>query len=455
MSDVKELSSIIFNDSDCVGITSGASTQEELIQEVLQFMCENNEVQQENFGEMLEKQENESVVIRVGAVIENAVVLEAKEEGVLINLGSKNDGFIPKEEVVLEGEYNPADFAADTKVGVIITGPRNNDTGLIPASKKKLDAINKGNEIVDTIRNGEEFELKVLDMVDKGLTSKLGNYRVFIPQSQVEEHFVRNLKPFVGRTLRLRALEIDDKRHKIVASQKVILAEERIAKETEFFDNIFVDAVVIGKVMRSTKFGAFVNVGGFDCLAHIADLSWGKISKVEEVLTIGQEYEFVVLRIDREKKRVSLGYKQLHLHPFNEFISKHGVGDVVDGTVVRLKEFGAFVKIAEGVDGLVHISEASHTFVKNITEVLKVGDEVKVMITKIDEENRKISLSIKAATEPPILAEAEEAVEQQTRKPRGERKPRAEKNPDEQKTWNEDTSNNPFADLLKGIKTED
>jgi len=267
---------------------------------------------------------------------------------------------------------------------------------------------------------------------------------------------VKNLKPYVGRTLRLRALEIDDNKHKIVASQKVILQEERIAKETEFFDNIFVDAVVIGKVMRATKFGAFVNVGGFDCLAHIVDLSWGKISKVEDVLTIGQEYEFIVLKIDREKKRVSLGYKQLHLHPFAEFISKHGVGDVVEGTVVRLKEFGAFVKLAENVDGLVHISEASHSFVKNITEVLKVGDEVKVMITKIDEENRKISLSIKAATEPPILADVEETVEDKpAKKPRGERKPRAEKNPDEQKTWNEDTSNNPFADLLKGIKTED
>lgn len=453
INDVKELSCITFDKNDCVGITSGASTHDELIQEVLQFMSENNEVQMSTFGEMLEKQENESVVCRVGAVIKDAVVISATEEGVTVSIGGKNDGFIAKEEAVSEGEYNPAEYTIGSKVGVVVLAGKNKDTGLVPVSKKKLDLINKGNEVVNTIRNGEEFDLVVGEVVPKGLIGRLGNYRVFIPQSQVEERFVKNLAPYKGKTLRLRALEIDDEKHKIVASQKAVVCEERESKEKEFFDNIYPDAVVIGKVVRATKFGAFVNVGGFDCLAHIVDLSWTKINAVEDILKIGEEYEFIVLKIDREKKRVSLGYKQLHLHPFDEVVKNHNVGDVIDGTVVRIKDFGAFVKIADGVDGLVHISEASHNFVKNINDVLKVGDEVKAVITKIDYENRKISLSIKAATEAPAGSEQDgDGRERKPRMAKGDRKGHGDR---ETSNWNEDIANNPFADLLKGMKSDD
>lgn len=455
ISDVKELSCISFHNDDCVGITSGASTHDELIQEVLQFMSDNNEIQkstEENFGEMLAQHEQESVVPRVGSTLE-AVILSATEDGVVVSLGAKHDGFISKEEAVFEGEYNPAEFVPESKVDVCVIGTKNNDTGLIPVSKKKFDAIKKGNEIVNTIRDGQEFSLVVTDVVSKGLTGHLGNYRVFIPQSHVEERFVKNLAPYKGKTLRLTALEIDDEKHKIVASQKVLLAAEREAKEKEFFDNIAPDVIVIGKVMRVSKFGAFVDVGGFDCLAHIVDLSWTKINSVEDVLTIGQSYEFIVLKVDREKKRVSLGFKQLHLHPFQEVVSKYNVGDIIEGTVVRIKEFGAFVKIAEGVDGLVHISEASHNYVKNINDVLKVGDAVKAMITKIDDENRKISLSIKAATEPPVSGEEDGEIKESRPRAKSDKGGKShDKN--EASNWNEDTSNNPFADLLKDIKAE-
>jgi 4-hydroxy-3-methylbut-2-enyl diphosphate reductase len=463
-----------------VGIISGASTPEGLILEVIHYMSEKLETE---FGQLLNEEKH--VNYRQGNRLK-ATVISADDKGIVVRIGGKNDGIIHPDQAVLEGDYNPADFKEGAEVNVVIVGTKESETGLIPVSKKEIDAQVEGDKIINTIRNGEEFSLPVKRVIEKGLLAKLGNYRVFIPQSQVQINFVHDLKQYENKTLRLVALSIDDEKHNVVASQKKVLEDERAKVENEFFETTLVNDIVVGKVLRVTPFGAFVDVKGFDCLAHIADLTWNKISKVEDILTIGSEYDFVVLNIDREKSRVSLGYKQLHPHPFEDAVTKLEVGSTIAGKVVRLAPFGAFVEIADGVDGLVHISEASHDYVKNINEVLKVNQEITAVITKIDLESRKISLSIKAATPAPEIAEivdddflpsdmparkTEKRIEKFEKKLEAvapnadgtqaqskiERKRPKKIDPKEggPREWSEGSQNTPFADLLKGFSDSD
>jgi 4-hydroxy-3-methylbut-2-enyl diphosphate reductase len=342
------------------------------------------------------------VQYRIGKRI-TATVLSADEKGVVVRIGGKNDGIIHPDDAQLEGAYDPASFEVGSTVEVQINGQKESETGLVPVSKKLMDQLREGDKVVNDIRDGAVFEVTVEKVPEgaKGLTAHLGRYRVFIPQSQVQANFVRDLRIFEGKKLTLTVLQIDDEKKQIVASHRKVVEDARATTESAFFDTTKVGDQVTGKVLRIAPFGAFVDVKGFDCLAHIVDLAWAKVARVEDILKVGDETDFLVLAIDREKKRVSLGYKQLHKKPFEEALPYLVVGATITGTVVRLAPFGAFVEITKGVDGLVHISEASHEYVKNIADVLKVGDAVTAVITKVDPESRKISLSIKEATPAP------------------------------------------------------
>lgn len=450
---IDDVKKINFSTEDVVGIIAGASAPDELITEVKEYMEKNfADVKDTEFLEAVDKS---FVSYKEGKRVKGTVI-SADEKGIMLRIGGKNDGFIPASDVNIDGTYNPADYAKDEELEVKI-GKKDNETGCILLSKKAVDEIKEADKIVETIRNGEKFELTIDRNVEKGLTAKLGTYNVFIPASQVEERFVRDLKKYVGKKLAVVALEIDDAKHKIVASHRKVAEAERIAKEDIFWANVVPNMIVSGVVKRTTAFGAFVSVDGFDCLAHIVDLSWTHIKNVEEVLTVGKSYEFVVLSADREKNRVSLGYKQLQPHPFVACMEKHPVGSVTKGKVVSVVPFGVFVEVEPHIEGLVHVSEVAHTFVKDLKEVVNVGDEVEVKVLNYDEENRKINLSIKACLpeEPKPAKEEknEEAGEEVVKKPR---KPRVkqEKEPEEDKEWSEEVSNNPFADLLKNLDVE-
>lgn len=450
---VDDLKNINFSTEDIVGIIAGASAPEELITEVKEYMSEKfADVQNAEFLDAIEN-ENSFVSYKEGKRVKGTVI-SADENGIKLAIGGKKDGFIPKDEVNMDGSYNPADFTEGMMLEVRI-GKNDSDTGCILLSKKAVDEIREADKIVETIRNGENFEITVDKNVEKGLTAKLGTYNVFIPASQVEERFVRDLKKYVGKKLAVTALEIDDNKHKIVASHRKIVEAERKAKEDVFWANVVPNMIVSGVVKRTTVFGAFVSVDGFDCLAHIVDLSWTHIKNVEEVLTVGETYEFVVLSADREKNRVSLGYKQLQPHPFVACIEKHPVGSTCKGKVVSVVPFGVFVEIEPHIEGLVHVSEVAHTFVKNINEVINVGDEVEVKILGYDEANRKINLSIKACLpeeEKPVEPAANEDESKPAEKKTGKKRAKQEKSePEGEKEWSEDTSNNPFADLLKNL----
>ena len=432
-----ELKNINFPRSGVVGIVAGASTPTESIMEVKTYMGQEfGEASNEEFIEAINKA---AVSIREGKAI-TGTVLSANADGIRINVGCKNDGFIEKSEVCEEGEYKPEDYPAGMEITAIVTKKRDDVSGCVLLSKRRFDLMRKTDEAVDQIRNGETFEITVKKDIKGGLIGSLGTYRVFIPASQIRLKFVPDLKKFVGKTLRLRALDIDDLNRKIVASQRVILQEEKDEKDKKaeiFWENVKPDVVVAGEVKRISSYGAFVSVDGIDCLAHIDHLSYSHIDSPDEVLEIGKTYDFLVLKTDREKQRVSLGYRELQPHPFDKCMEKHPVGTTVTGKVISVLPYGAFVEIEPGVEGLVHVSEAAAAYVKDINEVLHPGDEVTVKVLAYDEQHRKTTLSIRACLE-------EEKPVAKAAKP-------AKKVVEESDVYSEKSDNNVFANLLKNV----
>ncbi len=451
VSNVEQIKSIKLSPSDTIGVLAGASTPMELIMEVKGYMSQN--VGEVFVSDELKTGVEESLVsYREGKRVKGKVI-SADEKGIRLSIGGKYDGIIYAAEANIDGTYDPLDFTEGMEIEAIIIGKKDADNECIPLSKRKVDLIKEGDKVVDAIREGQVFEVVASSDTKGGLLARLGTYTVFVPASQVKEvGYPKDLKAYVKKTMRLTALEIDDAKHKIIASQKKVLVAERKEREEIFWANVVPNVVVSGTVKRTTNFGAFVSVDGFDCLAHMGDLSWNHINSVDEVLKIGETYDFLVLNVDREKGRVSLGYKQLQPHPFTIAMEKYPIGTVVKGTVVSIVPFGAFVQLEPGVEGLVHISEASNTFVSSIDEVVKIGDEVDVKVLAIDEPTRRITLSIKACL-PEVPAEEAPAKKDDGEKkpPRAKKTERKPKESDDQKEWNEDSANNPFAALLKDI----
>ncbi len=433
-----ELKKIKFPRSGVVGIVAGASTPTESIMEVRTYMGQEfGEVKNEEF---INAVNNETTTdYREGRAVKGTV-LSANADGIRLNIGGKNDGFIDKTEVCEEGEYKPEEFPVGTEIDAIIVKKRDDVSGCVLLSKRRADLMRKTDEAVDQIRNGEMFEMVVKKDVKGGLTGSLGSYRVFVPASHIRLKFVPDLKKYVGKTLRLRAIDIDDIKHKIVASQRVILQEEKDEHDKKaeiFWENVKPDVVVAGEVKRISSYGAFVSVDGIDCLAHIDHLSYSKISSPDEVLEVGKTYEFLVLKADREKQRVSLGYRELQPHPFDKCMEKHPVGTITQGKVISVLPYGAFVEIEPGVEGLVHVSEAAASYVKDINEVLHVGDEVSVKILAYDDQHRKTTLSIRACID-------EDKTAVKPSKP-------AKKVVEESDVYSEKSDNNVFASLLKNV----
>ena len=418
-----------------VGIISGASTPIERSREVFSKMEEVTEVKAMNeMEEAVAKLDNNQKFRKGQRVV--ATISSATDEGLALYINNtKKEILLPKEELNCE-TYDKADYAGKIgeEIEVMIIG-----LNPVLLSEKAIAQSKEEEAFIEEIKNGKAFEVTVDGTNKGGLTAKFGSYGVFIPSSQIRIGFVKDLEKYVGKTLKVRAEKVESKerRKQIVASARVILEEERAARDAEraakeeaFFSTVNVDDIVVGKVVRFASFGAFVEVNGFDCLAHISDLSWTNCKSPAEVLEIGKSYEFKVLKADRETKKVSIGYKQLMPRPWDYVPGKYNVGDVVEGKIVRIVDFGVFVELEPGVDGLVHISQISHEWLEKPTEGLKVGDIVKAKLIGIDYDKEKITLSIKAATPAPEGVEKprrprKEDEEGGEEKPR--RKPRREK----------------------------
>lgn len=399
-----------------VGVIAGASTPDWQTQEVLFKMEESNaEVQATTMQDVVEEMGKEERYKR-GQMI-TAKIVSATDEGVYVSASGKLEILLPKEELDCE-TYSREEYAA--KVGEEIEVIVMEVTPRVKLSQKMVKKLREEEEMLKEIEEGKEFSVTCTGFNKGGLTAELGTYPVFVPAKEIRTGYVRDLEKYVGKKLRLKLLEIRKERRKeIIASQRVILEAEKeareaakAAKEEAFFDSIHVGDVVEGKVERVTNFGAFVSVNGFDCLAHISDLAWSGVKNVTDVLEIGKRYEFKVLNVDREKKKVSIGYKQLQPQPWDLAAEKYHEGDIVHGKVVRIVSYGAFVELERGIDGLVHVSQISHEWLDNPTSVLQIGEEIDAKILAFNPADKRITLSIKALQPKP---------EQEYREPRNDR----------------------------------
>ena len=334
---------------------------------------------------------------KLGQKVKCRVVL-VSDDGVYVSIpSSKKEGFIPNAELCAEGDCQDVKKSLDTDA-VLECAVISVEKG-ITLSKKVIDERYKDDALVAGIKEGNEFSCLMTRVGKECLTGKLGSYTVIVHASQIKIGYVKNLDAYLGKTLRLVVSgpdKVDDNKRVIFASQKTILLAEKKAREDEFWDNIEVGEIVEGKVLRFASFGAFVSVRGFDCLAHTSDLSWEHVKGPGDVLEIGQTYEFVVLALDREKNRVSLGYKQLQPEPWKVAEEKFPIGAVVKGKVARILPFGAFVELDDHIDGLLHVSNVSWEWLDDINKALKIGDEIEVQIMEFDADNKRITLSRKA-----------------------------------------------------------
>ena len=425
-----------------VGIVTGASTPNAQTQEVLLKM-EKTEAKATSMEEVVANMDSQPK-FKKGQLI-TATISSADDTGVAVLLPlAKKEIILDKEEVDCE-VYNKDEFNArlgeELELMVIGINP-------VTLSQKQIKKIKEEEAMLADIQAGKDFEVVCTGFNKGGLTSELGSYTVFVPAREIRMGYVKELEKYVGKKLRLRLIEVKTERRKeIIASQRVILEEEKAArdaakaaKEAEFFASIHVDDVVEGKVERVTAFGAFVSVNGFDCLAHVSDLSWTGVKAVTDVLEIGQKYQFKVLKIDEESKKVSIGYKQLQAQPWDLAAEKYAEGDVIHGKVVRIVPFGAFVEVEKGIDGLVHVSQISHEFLENPTTALTIGQEIDAKILKLDCAEKKMTLSIKALEPKPENVERKPRAakaEEEEGKEKAPRKPRAPKPVEEVTEWNE------------------
>lgn len=383
-----------------VAVIVGASTPDWQTREVLCKMEGNStEVQKmtmQNVVEDIDKNER----YHKGQII-SAKIVSATEEGVYVSASGKLEILLPKDELDCS-EYTREVYAGrvgeELQLMVVELNPK------VKLSEKSVKKVKEEEALLSDVEAGKEFSVICTGFNKGGLTAELGTYPVFIPAKEIRSGYVNDLEKYKGKKLRLRLLEIRKERRKeIIASQRVILEEEKAAKDAQraekeeaFFNTIEVGATVEGKVERVTSFGAFVSVNGFDCLAHISDLSWTGVKEVTDVLEIGKRYQFKVLKIDRENKKVSIGYKQLQPEPWDLAAEKYAEGDIVHGKVVRIVPFGAFVEIEKGIDGLVHVSQITHEWLENPTSVLSIGEEIDAKVLAFNPAERKITLSIKA-----------------------------------------------------------
>ena len=421
-------------------------------------MAENTEVKATNptMDDVVAKIDNESK-FRKGQTVQ-ATISEANDEGLQILLPfSKKEIALSKDELDCE-EYKASDYAE--KIGetidLLVVELKPN----LKLSQKMIKVLQQEEVLSAVIEGGKEFSVVCTGSNKGGLVAQMGTFSVFVPAKEIRPGFVKDMTKYVGKTLRLRALEVKRSGKKeIIASQRVILEEERQARdaarlerEEEFFASISVGDIVIGKVERATGFGAFVSVNGFDCLAHISDLSWTGAEAVTDVLEIGKTYDFLVLKIDKENRKVSIGYKQLQPQPWDLAEGKYNAGDVVHGKVVRIVPFGAFVEVEKGIDGLVHVSQISHERIETPATCLNVGDEVDAKIIAIDVEARKMNLSIKALL-PEVEKKKRNTEESEESSPRKTRAPRREE--DELSTWSEGSiTGTSLGDLLANAKKQ-
>ena len=402
-----------FGKDDKIGITAGASTPPAIIKEVVVTMSEALENAVQNLGgseeATFEQMLEESLVtLHTGDVVKGTVIQVVNEE-VSVNLGFKSDGIIARGEFSSDPTVIPSKTVQPGDEIEVFVVRVNDGDGNVMLSRKRIEA-QKGIEEIEAAYNEKAVVTgTVTSVVKGGLIAVVNGVNVFIPSSQVSNRFIEDLSVFNGQELEFNIIEVDRVKRRFIGGRKALVEQEIAAKRAALFETIQAGSRVNGTVSRLTDFGAFVDLGGVDGLIHISEMSWGRISNPKEVLKEGQEVEVFVLDVDKEKGKISLSLKDADKNPWKLAAEKYAVGSIVEGKVVRMVPFGAFVELEPGVDGLVHISQIANKHVVKPEDELKVGEVINVKVLEVNPEQKKISLSKRQADAPVEEAPAEEA----------------------------------------------
>ena len=328
-----------------------------------------------------------------GDVVKGKVVRIDKDE-VLVDIGYKAEGVIPSTELSIRKSVDPAgEVELGEEIDALVL-TKEDAEGRLVLSKKRARFEKAWRRIEAAAESGEPVEGSVIEVVKGGLILDLG-VRGFLPASLVDIRRVHNLDEFLGQKLECKVIELNRSRNNVVLSRRAVLEEERKEVREQILGRLQPGQVVEGKISNIVDFGAFVDLDGIDGLIHISELSWSHVNHPSEVVAIGDTVRIKVLDIDRDRQRISLGLKQTQEDPWQRVISTHRPGDVLEGTVTKVVAFGAFVEILPGVEGLVHISELADHHVESPSEVVEPGTVLNVKILEIDEDRRRLSLSIK------------------------------------------------------------
>ena len=390
-----------------VGIAAGASTPSGVIQEVYNKMSEMN--QKENFETMLEQSFK---TLNTGDIVTGTVTSVTDAE-ITLDLGAQVTGYIKAEQITDDPSVKLTEMFKKGDEIEARVGRVSDIEGIAELSKKAVDAAKNFQKIADALESGEILCGKVIDAVRGGVNVLVGATKIFVPASQTGVAKDGDLASIKGNDVKLKVIEV--KGNKVVGSIRAVIREERRAQREAFWTEIEEGKVYTGVVKSMTNYGAFIDLGGVDGMVHKTELSWKPISTPAAVLEIGQEITVFVKSFDAEKKRISLGYKTDDTNPWYIFTSKYAVGDVAEVKIVNMMPFGAFAEIIDGVDGLIHISQIAQQKIGKPADVLELGQVVNAKIIAIDEENQKISLSIRALLDEAQAAEEampEDAVEE-------------------------------------------
>ena len=380
-----------------VGITAGASTPAWIIKEVNKTMSETTNVeavQEENFAELLEQSIK---TLNTGDKVVGTVTGIGNTE-VQVDLGTKHAGYIPYDEVSTDSSVKPEDvLKVGDEIEVFVVRV-NDQEGTVQLSKKKLDGLKVWDDMAKYVEDKTTIDAVITEENKGGLVANVKGVRVFIPASQSGIAKGGDMAAMVGKPVQLKITEVNRARRRAIGSIRAVNAEARKAAQEKIWSEIEVGKKYHGTVKSLTSYGAFVDIGGVDGMVHVSELSWNRIKTPADVVKVGDEIDVYVISFDPEKHKISLGYKTDEMNPWNQFMSKYSVGDVVEAKIVKLMTFGAFAEILPGVDGLIHISQISDRRIGKPEDVLSEGQVVQVKITDIA-ENKRISLSIRALLE--------------------------------------------------------
>ena len=344
--------------------------------------------------EILKEMDESFKVPRKGDTIKGKVV-QIDADKIVLNIGYKNDGIIPKSEVSASNDAAIEGFKIDDEVNAFVLRTDDGD-GNVLLSIKRLAQFKDWDELEELYGKEELIKVRIGEVLKGGVAAYFNEVRGFIPASHLAATFVKDMSVFTGQELDVKIIEINKRRKRIVFSRKELAQAEHKAKMAAVWEKVSEGAVIEGEVKRIASFGVFVDVGGFDGLIHLSELSWGRIKSPKDVVTVGDKIEVKVLKADQATEKISLSIKQLAADPWTIFNERYNLEDNFAAKIVNLTDFGAFAELEPGVEGLIHVSQIDNKRIEKPSDALSVGDEVTIKILEADVEEKKLKLSIKA-----------------------------------------------------------